>query len=140
GQVRDGGTDRDLSFDLFRLEVKGRVARVRPPEAIDCTSGVEHRFRQARLAVVAMTEQGNVSNLVGIDSGHRFSLAKKIVNGSGASFPLPSYLVGRVRVGGQSIGASGMISTGLPTATSRVPCRTMIRQLASAMERSTCEP
>ena len=56
GQVRDGGPDRDLPLDLFRLEVEGGVARVRTAQPIDRATGVEHRFGQAGLAIVAMAE------------------------------------------------------------------------------------
>ena len=73
GQMGDRRADRNLSLDLFRLEIEGGVTGVRLAQAVDGPAGIKHRLRQAGLAIVAVPEQGDIANLVGIESGHRFS-------------------------------------------------------------------
>ncbi len=80
GQVRDRGADRDLALDLFGFEVERGVARVRASQPLDGPARVEHRLGQARFAVVAVPEQRNISDLLRVDSGHRFSLSKESVS------------------------------------------------------------
>ena len=95
GRERDREVDRDLALDLLRIEVGDGVAVFDLVEAIGDAGGVEQGAGQGRLAGVAVTDDGQVPDLVGardlhsgvssVFFGGRKTITRDVGAGSGAA-------------------------------------------------------
>ena len=67
---RNGGRNRDLSGNLFRIIITDRISRGYGSESVRFSRQIEHCLREGSLSASAMPEQGNVSDVLCFNLSH----------------------------------------------------------------------